>query len=131
MFYMLASVHQRVATGKAFPPPHHFWHYFFDLPLGIRSAAESFQIKLEHLVICEAPLSPVLSGVAGVDAPSLCAFFATLQRGDTLPDTAPCERRCVGREAPHEGTHCTTPPDWGTDCPSDHPEVGADRLKEE
>ena len=36
-------------------------------------------MELEHHVVHEAPRSPILSDAVGADAPSLCAFFTTLQ----------------------------------------------------
>jgi hypothetical protein len=61
------------------PPSDRFWYYLPDLPFEIQNAAISFQMVLEHLVIREALWSPIISGAAGADAPSLCAFLVTLQ----------------------------------------------------
>ena len=40
--------------------------------------AESFQMELEHLVVREAPQSPILSGAAGTDIPSLRTILEIL-----------------------------------------------------
>ena len=79
MFNMLANVYHQVTEGEALPPHNHFWYKLPDLPSSVRRVAESFEMELEHLVIHEAPWSPIRSGTAGADAPSLCAFFMTLQ----------------------------------------------------
>ena len=67
-------------------------------------------MELEHLVVREAPQSPILSGAAGADAPSLCAFSATLQGSDLEHhpgnpeyDAMPYERRHVNGKAPAGG----------------------------
>jgi hypothetical protein len=69
MFYMLVNVHHWTTTGKVLLPLDRFWYCPLDLPFGIRNAAVAFQMELEHLIIREAPWSPILSGAVGADAP--------------------------------------------------------------
>ena len=78
MFYMLANVHHQVTTREVLLLPNHFWYYLQDLPFRIQNMVVSFQLDLEHLISCEAPRSVILSGVAGTDIPSLCAFLEIL-----------------------------------------------------
>lgn len=72
-------------------------------------------MDLEHLVVHEAPWTPILSAVIGIDVPSLCAFFAILRgsnpehhSGDAEYDAKPCERCHVNDKAllrEHTGLH--------------------------
>ena len=75
-------------------------------------------MELEHLVVREAPQSPILFGVAGANAPLLCAFFMTLQGsnlehhfGDVKYDATPHERHHVNGKAPTEGAHRLASPE--------------------
>jgi hypothetical protein len=78
MFYMLVNIHHHIAAGDMLLPPDRFWHYLLDLPSRIWNAATSFQMELEHLIGREAPQSPILSGAAGTNVPSLRAFLESL-----------------------------------------------------
>ena len=65
------------------PLPNCFWYYLPDLPFGIQNAAASFQMEQEHLISREASRSAILSGAAGTDVPSLCAFLEILSWNDS------------------------------------------------
>jgi len=78
--YMLANVHYQIVTGEVVSPPDRFWYYLRDLLYGIQNAAETFQLKLEHLVGREAPRGVILSGAVGTDVPSLRNFLEVLSR---------------------------------------------------
>ena len=67
-------------------------------------------MELEHLIIREAPWSPIFFGAMGADTPSLCAFFMTLQEtrprhhsGDTEYDAMPHEHHRADDKARTRG----------------------------
>jgi hypothetical protein len=102
------------------PLSNRFKYYLLDLPFRIHSTTVSFQMELEHLMVHEAPWSPILSGVVGVDALSLCAFFRTLQGSglghhsrDAEHDRTPHEHHHANSKTLTKETHELTPRDQG------------------
>jgi len=59
MFYILASVHHKIAVGQVLPP-HCFWYVLRDLSYRIQNAVASFQLELERLTSREARHGTIL-----------------------------------------------------------------------
>jgi hypothetical protein len=136
MFYMLASVHQWTTIGEVLLPLDCFWYCLPDLPFEIQNMVVSFQMDLEHLIIREALLSPILSGIVAADAPLLCAFFMTLQWSDpghhsedAKWDTTSHEHLRAEGNTPIRETCELTMLDLGPHCHANHLREEANHLQ--
>lgn len=85
---------------------------------GIRNAATSFQMELEHLIVREAAQSPILSSAAGTNVPSLRAFLESLSGegpkydSDSISfDASSCMFYHINGENDTDETARLTPPD--------------------
>ena len=93
-------------------------------------------MELEHLIVHEAPRSPIFSGAAGADTPSLCAFFMTLQEtrprhhsSDTGYDATPHEHHRADDKARTRGAPGLVPSDRSPDYHVGHPKKGVSQLQ--
>jgi hypothetical protein len=100
------------------PLPDRFCYYFLDLPFRIQNVATSFQLELEHLISREVSRSTILSGVAGTNVPSLCAFLEILLGNNLEYDSndidyndPPCMCYHIDSEIQPEEALGLTPPD--------------------